>query len=73
MIELTKCTDKCFAESLGQCRVLSQTKADGCNYKCPFYKPVGCKEWVRIATDNGVWLLTPEEYEDITAPSQKGV
>lgn len=64
MIDITKSTEKCFADSLGECRVLSETISLECNASCPFYKPIGCREWVRINTKAKAWLLTPEEYEE---------
>ena len=72
MIDLTTCTDKCFADSFGTCRVLIRT-AKNCNATCPFYKPKGCKDWVRMTAGDKVLLLTPEEYEELTSPFWKGV
>ena len=63
MIDITDYTEKCFADGLGECRVLSETITTECNATCPFYKPKGCNDWVRIDTKTSVYLLTPEEYE----------
>lgn len=71
MIDLTTCTDKCFANSLGTCRVLTTT-AENCTATCPFYKPKGCRDWIRMVAGDRVLLLTPEEYEEITSPFWKG-
>jgi len=30
--------------------------------KCPFYKPKGCEDWIRVERDGQVWLVPPEEY-----------
>lgn len=63
-IDLKYMHDKCFAESYqGVCRILT-IQNDTCRtHKCPFYKPDGCKEWVRIEDNRGVNLIPPEEYE----------
>lgn len=64
MIDITEYTERCFADRMGVCSVLVETITDECNATCPFYKPKGCREWVRINTDAKAWLLTPEEYEE---------
>lgn len=63
MIDLEGCTDKCFADMVGQCAVLSESISTECNSVCPFYKPTGCKDWVRVEDYEGIWLYSPEEYE----------
>jgi hypothetical protein len=30
--------------------------------KCPFYKPQGCKEWIRVEDEHGKNLVPPEEW-----------
>ena len=36
----------------------------GCgSYQCPFYKPVGCADWIRIEDQDGINLIPPEEYK----------
>ena len=59
MIDLTKCTEKCYADTMGTCCLLIEMPSE-CNAECPFYKPRGCKDWVRVGTA----LYTPEEYEE---------
>ena len=63
MIDITNIKDKCFADSLGECRVLSSTISLECNASCPFYKPKGCEQWIRINTKSRAWIMPPEEYE----------
>ena len=62
-INLKQINEPCFA-AIGQkngCRVLSRTN-DGCGtYRCPFYKPRDCKEWIRIDDRTGVNLIPPED------------
>lgn len=56
-INLKNVDDPCFAmigHSQG-CRVLMQTHERCGSYKCPFYKPKGCKDWVRIDDRMGVY------------------
>ena len=64
-INLKEVTDPCFAtigykESSG-CRVLIRMH-EGCgSYRCPFYKPRDCRDWVRIEDKMGVNLIPPED------------
>lgn len=64
MIELKDCTDRCFAEVMEQCGLL--TEITNCDYTCPFYKPKGCRDWVR--TDDK--LYAPEEYAETFKPTE---
>lgn len=59
MIDLTKCNDKCFAEHTEGCTLL--TEYYRCDYTCDFYKPIGCKDWIRIGNE----IYPPEEYEEV--------
>lgn len=61
MVEITGMTDKCFASLYGGCAIL--TKLEDCGYRCPFYKPIGCEDWVRYETKDQIFLISPEEYE----------
>lgn len=61
MIDVKEIYDRCFAEKAGDCTILSEIEV--CNNTCPFYKPVACKDWVRVRQGDGVTLYTPEEYE----------
>lgn len=61
MIYLDDCTDRCFAEIFADCGLL--TEYDTCGNKCPFYKPVGCMDWIRVRRNGRVELYAPEEYE----------
>ena len=65
MIKGYKETDgKCFAAVASNegCLILS-FRDDRCGtYACPFYKPMGCKTWVRLDGKNGVALMTKQEY-----------
>ena len=61
MIYLEECTDRCYAEEGGGCTALI---GDGiCGNACPFYKPRGCKDWIRIKRNGKAVLMAPEEYE----------
>lgn len=54
----------CFAQSVfDECKIMDSYD-DNCNtYNCPFYKPEGCKDWIKIETEDGVCLYAPEELE----------
>lgn len=58
MIRIEECTDRCDSDNLTECEGLIH-KAVRCNHTCPFYKPVGCGDWIR----SDEWLIPPEEYE----------
>lgn len=48
-----------------ECDAMESFRAIDCGtYKCPFYKPIGCKDWVKIENEGGVELYTPEEYKE---------
>lgn len=51
---------QCFARMVGGC---SLGRVDGhCGtYRCPFYKPKDCKDWIRMDTKYAVFLYAPEE------------
>ena len=59
MVEITGVTDKCFADLYGGCAILTDNSR--CGYRCPFYKPIGCEDWVRLETKNEIFLIPPEE------------
>lgn len=61
MIELHECIDRCFAELAGECDLLKEVEV--CDYTCPWYKPRGCKDWVRLKYHGQEMLCPPEEYE----------
>ena len=52
---------KCFAWARGCC--LLTEASERCNtYGCPFYKPQGCKDWIRRDSQRGyVYMIAPEE------------
>lgn len=58
MIRIEECTDRCDLDNLTECEGLTK-KAVRCDYTCPFYKPVGCSDWIR----SGDYLIAPEDYE----------
>ena len=61
MVEISNIKDKCFAERHGGgCVVLSVRLS--CNPRCPFYKPVGCEDWIRREVGDEIWLIPQEEY-----------
>lgn len=64
-IDLKYAHDPCFAEignkGVSGCRLLRRME-DECGYKCPFYKPKDCKDWIRITEGNDVSIVPPEEY-----------
>ena len=62
-IDLKTTDEPCFARTrLGSCKLLV-FMAKECGYKCPFYKPDGCRDWIRIDDKQGSNLIPPEEFE----------
>lgn len=56
---------RCFAYGRYGCRCLTSTHEECGTYRCGFYKPADCKDWIRIDRKNSVLMLTPEEaYEE---------
>jgi len=62
-IDLKRIDSPCFALSkiTNGCKILKRTDENCNTYKCPYYKPVGCKDWVRIEDRHGINLIPPEE------------
>lgn len=44
------------------CKLLTTGHKSCGSYKCPFYKPQGCKDWIRVEDGHGVSLVPAEEY-----------
>lgn len=61
MIEISKTKDQCFALGYMGCSVLCEARPK-CTPQCPFYKPVGCEDWIRREVSGEIWLIPPEEY-----------
>ena len=56
----------CYAEWFGgNCNTLYE-KHPGCGtYKCPFFKPKGKEDWVRVEDEHGVAIVPLEEYRNV--------
>jgi hypothetical protein len=57
-----KITDQvipCFGKRPTGCSAIKRKK---CPRWCDFYKPAGCKDWIRVERGDEVWLIPPEEY-----------
>lgn len=63
MIDITNSTERCFALQDECIATLNECK-------CPFYKPEGCEDWIRIEKDNKVWIMPPEEYFALRAKGE---
>ncbi len=64
-IDLKYVKDPCFALAparYGGCKLLTTVDEKCGTYKCPFYKPLGCKDWVRVEDRQGTALVPEEEY-----------
>ena len=62
MVKLSTIKSKCFGDLNGGCKALTSDCIGRDN--CPFYKPEGCEDWVRVEIKGEVWLVPPEEYYD---------
>lgn len=58
-MKLTDQSITCFAKREKGCSVRATKK---CPKNCVFYKPAGCRDWVRVERGCEVWLIPPEEY-----------
>lgn len=54
---------RCFAQTADGCSALMGVHGKCGTYLCPLYKPVGCRDWVRLDTRHVVRLYAPEEVE----------
>ena len=62
-INLKLTNDKCFGNRMGgPCAIMVVPHKDCGTWRCPMYKPQGCKDWVRVEEGNDVTLIPPEEY-----------
>lgn len=53
----------CFGtEGIAECSALTDRHKDCGSYKCPFYKPSECGDWIKIEKPKHVELYAPEEY-----------
>ena len=64
-IDLTEIKDNCFAafEKEEGCSCLTAPYEECTAKACPFYKPDGMKDWIRVEDKDGVNLLPPEEFK----------
>ena len=70
-IDLKNTREKCFAATDGMCgmKILNE---EACNsYRCPFYKPQGCRDWIRVERADRIMLVPPEEYFARKKPSEE--
>jgi hypothetical protein len=56
LVEIENCKEKCFAKLENGCAV------SRCECRCFLYKPVDCKEWIKVIRDGKEWIMPPEEY-----------
>lgn len=73
MIDIRFSTEPCFGFSKwigNHCTVLTEVKT--CGARCPFYKPVGCENWIKRETEKEIWLIPPEEYAKIAEKVMNG-
>lgn len=56
---------KCCMEIMGGCTSLTEASEYCETYRCPFYKPEGCSDWLRRDKGENVELYTPEEREGL--------
>ena len=52
---------KCFSKLSDGCACLNGINKGCGTYRCKFYKPTECKDWVRLDTKYMVRLYAPEE------------
>lgn len=54
--------EKCFAEwGSDGCKALKYRLETCGTTDCPFYKPEGCKDWIRTESENGKIRFEPPE------------
>ena len=62
-IDLQYIHEPCCSEMANDgCRAMTD-KSEFCrSSRCPFYKPQGCKDWIRVEDRQGISVVPPEEY-----------
>ena len=60
-INLVHTKEPCFALEMHMCAILTEKDRHCGTWKCPFYKPSGCEDWIRIEDGYGINLIPPEE------------
>ena len=59
---MNKLQEKCFAlHDLKKCSALKHRLETCGTTDCPFYKPEGCKDWIRTESENGEIRIEPLE------------
>lgn len=58
---------KCFARLSCGCSILSEQLPACGTYRCKWYKPSDCKDWVRLDSPNEVRLIPIEERREMYA------
>lgn len=62
-VDLKQTRQTCHAYTLsGDCASMTSYHRECGSYRCPFYKPQGCKDWIRVEDEDGINLIPPEEY-----------
>ena len=53
---------KCFALMCDGCLALNDCEIGCGTYRCKWYKPMDCKDWIRLDTRNMARMFAPEEF-----------
>lgn len=64
-LDLMQCDAPCamsFKQNGISCGVLTRYGKECGSAECPFYKPRGCKDWIRTEDEDGTSIIPPEEY-----------
>lgn len=63
-IDLKKSNQRCNSLMTGAgCSSMTGVHKDCGTYRCPFYKPQDCGDWIRVEDKDGISLIPPEEYK----------
>lgn len=64
-LDLMQCDAPCamsFKQNGVACGLLTRYGKECGSAECPFYKPRGCKDWIRVEDEDGIIIIPPEEY-----------
>ncbi len=64
-LDLMQCDTPCamsFKQNGVACGLLTRYGKECGSADCPFYKPKGCKDWIRVEDEDGIIIIPPEEY-----------
>lgn len=61
----TDASGRCYGKTPFGCDVMEEEHEKCGTFACPFYKPDGCQDWVRLDRGDVICLFSPDETERV--------